>query len=204
MLLFLVNWGYPIVWGYNSWENKSRNPFPSVVQLLTSPDFLVIDLDSTTNNYWDRRRERERERELGKSMLSMQHDDDIDWLYSSDSKSKIVLKTDQNTKFKYIFSFEPETLMKTTLLYSKIVWIIFSSLNKVLLYKLVSRDNPIYCNAVGAFTTSEWQQVVNQRNSLCGCKSWEIFKSFRQRIRNDLNFRTSKTAAPFHWWWAMI
>ena len=51
VLLFLVNLGYPIVWGYNSRENKSRNPFPSVVQLLTSPDCLVIDLDSTTNNY---------------------------------------------------------------------------------------------------------------------------------------------------------
>ena len=51
MLLFLVNWGYPIVWRYNSKENKSRNPFPSVVQLLTSPDCLVIDLDSTTNDY---------------------------------------------------------------------------------------------------------------------------------------------------------
>ena len=51
VLLFLVNWGYPIVWGYNSRENKLRNPFPSVVQLLTSPDCLVIDLDSTTNNY---------------------------------------------------------------------------------------------------------------------------------------------------------
>ena len=51
VLLFSVNWGYPIVWEYNSRENKSRNPFPSIVQLLTSPDCLIIDLDSITNNY---------------------------------------------------------------------------------------------------------------------------------------------------------
>ena len=44
VLLFLVNWGY------NSREKKSQNPFPSFVQLLTSPDCLVIDLDSITNN----------------------------------------------------------------------------------------------------------------------------------------------------------
>ena len=51
MLLFLVNWGHPTVWGYNCRENKSWNPFPSIVPLLTSPDYLVIDLDSTTNDY---------------------------------------------------------------------------------------------------------------------------------------------------------
>ena len=42
MLLPLVNWGYPIVWRYNSRENKSRNPFPSVVQLLTRDSFLSV------------------------------------------------------------------------------------------------------------------------------------------------------------------
>ena len=31
-------------------ENKSRKPFPPVVNLSTSPDCLVIDFDATTNN----------------------------------------------------------------------------------------------------------------------------------------------------------